>query len=215
MNLAVTRTSATSPQLDHTAYARDATAQRAPALAPLNSTFEDLACNVRARSDSGTAGGRLRHRFDWGQHSHAKELSGAALLLDELAVERGLRWSDIARLCSVPEATVRTWRSSTSPAPEHCRSLAYLAALLDLLEVAEPMADPAGWLFTRLADGSTVTAADLYLAGHIDDLLEHAHGRLAAPDMLDRWDARWRDTTRSDWRIVANADGDRVLTRRD
>lgn len=215
MNLATIRTSAMSPQLDHTAYARDATANRALALALLNSAFADLTSNVCARSDSGTAGGRRRHKFDWGQHAHAKELSGAASLLDEQAIERGLRWSEIARLCSVPEATVRTWRSGASPAPEHCCSLAYLAAFLDLLEAAEPIADPAGWLFTRLAGGSTVTAADLYLAGHIDDLLEHAHGRLAAPDMLDRWDARWRDTTRSDWRIDTNAEGDRVLTRRD
>lgn len=161
------------------------------------------------------AGGcRDAHALDLGARTDAKVLSGIAVLLDELAVERGLTWSDIARLCSVSVSAVRKWRSGESPAPERRRSLARLAAFLDLLEQAGPVDDPAGWLFMRLADDYTTTAADLYIAGKVEDLLEHAQGLLALHEMLDRWDPEWRTATRSDWAVTTNTDGDRVLTRR-
>ncbi len=160
-------------------------------------------------------GKRLEARpLDLEARTDAKVLSGIAVLLEELAVERGLAWSDIARLCSVSVSAVRAWRSGESPAPELRRSLARFAAFLDLLEQAGPVDDPAGWLFMRLADGYTTTAADLYVAGKVEDLLEHAQGRLTLHEMLDRWDPEWRTATRSEWMVTTNSDGDRVLTRR-
>ncbi len=137
------------------------------------------------------------------------------MLLEELAVERGLAWSDIARLCSVSVSAIRKWRSGESPAPERHRSLARLAAFLDLLEQAGPVDDPAGWLFMRLADDYTTAAADLYIAGNVEDLLEHAQGLLTLHEMLDRWDPEWRTATRSDWKITTNSNGERVLARRE
>lgn len=95
----------------------------------------------------------------------------------------------------------------------HRSNDARLAAFLDLLGQAEPVADPAGWLFTRLVDGCTVTAADLYIAGRAGNLLEHARGRLAVAGMLDRWNPEWRTTTHPGWKVATNSDGGRVLTR--
>lgn len=153
------------------------------------------------------------HPLDLETRTNTKERSGAEALLDELAVERGLARSDVARLCSVSVSTVRKWRSGEPPTPEQRRTLARLAAFLDLLGQAEPVADPAGWLFMRLMDGYTVTVADLYIAGRTGNLLEHARGRLAVADILDRWNPGWKAATRSDWNVTTNSDGERILAR--
>ena len=214
MSTAETQTSATSPQLDHTAYVRDATAGRAPAIAALNEAYGGLTGRVRVLSEDVTSGRRDLRSLDLEERTGGKALSDTAALLDELAIERGLAWSDVARLCSVSVSAIRKWRSGESPAPERRRSLARLAAFLDLLEEVGPVGDPAGWLFMRLMDDYTTTAADLYISGKVEDLLEHAQGHLPLPDMLDRWNPEWRTSTRSDWEVTTNSDGERVLTRR-
>ena len=68
-------------------------------------------------------------------------------------------------------------------------------------------------MLMRLSDNHTVTAADLYLDGRSNDLLEHAQGHLGVAELLDRWKPEWRDDTRSDWKIVTAADGERSITR--
>lgn len=214
MSTTRTQTSATSPQLDETVYDRDTTASRAPAIAALNEAYGGLTGQVRVLSEDVTAGRRDVRSLDLEERTGTKAHAATPALLEELAVERGLAWSDIARLCSVSVSAIRKWRSGESPAPERRRSLARLAAFLDLLEQAGPVDDPAGWLFMRLADDYTTTAADLYIAGKVEDLLEHAQGLLALHEMLDRWDPEWRTATRSEWKVTTNSDGDRVLTRR-
>ena len=214
MSTTQAQTSATSPQIDRTVYVRDTTASQAPAIAALNNAYGGLTGRVRVLSEDVAAGRRDVRTLDLEERTSTKALTGTAALLDELAVERGLSWSDVARLCSVSVSAIRKWRSGESPSPERRRSLARLAAFIDLLEQAGPVADPAGWLFMRLSEGCTATAADLYDAGRGDDLLEHAQGHLNLNDMLDRWNPEWRTDTRSDWKVTSNSEGDRVLTRR-
>ena len=214
MSTTRTQTSATSPQLDEAVYARDATASRAPAIAALNEAYGGLTGQVRVIAEDVTAGRRDVRSLDLEERTGTKAHAATTALLEELAVERGLAWSDIARLCSVSVSAVRKWRSGESPTPERRRALARLAAFLDLLEQAGPIEDPAGWLFMRFKDDYTTTAADLYIAGKVQDLLEHAQGHLSLHEMLDRWDLEWRTATRSDWKVTTNSDGDRVLTRR-
>lgn len=139
---------------------------------------------------------------------------GADALLEELAVDRGMAWSDIARFCGVTVSAVRKWRVGLSISPERRRALARLSAFLDLLEESGPVGDPAGWLAMRLSEHHTVTAGDLYLDGRAEDVLQHAQGRLSASELLDRWKPDWHIAARSEWSVATTADGDRVLTRR-
>lgn len=210
----MSQTSAASPQLDHAIYDHDATANRAPALASLNSAFADLSSRACARSGNVTAARREMNSLDLDERTGIKAHTATTALLEELAVERGLAWSDIARLCSVSMTAIRKWRSGESPMPDRRLSLAGLVAFLDLLDQAGSVDDPASWLFMRLSDDHTATVADLYIAGKVEDLLEHAQGFLTRHDTLDRWDPEWRTATRSDWTVTTNADGHRVLTRR-
>ena len=76
------------------------------------------------------------------------------------------------------------------------------------------MNEPASWLSMRVSDELTVTAADLYTDGRADDLLEYAQGHLALEALLEQWRPDWRATALSEWRIVNQPDGERVLTRR-
>ena len=147
--------------------------------------------------------------------SRQLELDAYELLLQELSTDRGLGWSEIARLCGVSVSAVRKWRAGESISPEHRWSLARLASFLDLLQEVGPVDEPAGWLNMRLSDQTTVTAADLYIAGHPQDLLEHAQGLLEVEQLLDRCAPDWRTASRSEWKIVELPDGERVLTRRE
>lgn len=136
-------------------------------------------------------------------------------LLNELAVDRGLGWSEIAKLIGVSVGAVRKWRKGEGTTPENWRALAKLAAFLDSVDDADLADDPAGWLLMRLREDHTVTSADLYAAGNAVDLIEHLLGHLTIDQLLDRWRPDWRNVTRSEWKVTSGPDGERVLTRRD
>ena len=208
------QTSAGSSQLDLDAYQRDSTARTALAIATLTDAYGGLSGEVRLLSEDVEDGRREVRSIDLDLRTSAKATLSTESLLDELSTARGLGWSEIARLCEVSVSAVRKWRAGDSISPERRRSLARLAAFLDLLEEVGPVSEPAGWLNMRVSDQLTVTAADLYIDGRADDLLEHAQGHLEPEALLERWKPNWRSIARSEWRIVNRPDGERVLTRR-
>lgn len=214
MTQAQVQTSAGSSQLDLDAYQRDSTARAASAIATLTDAYGGLSGKVRLLSADVEDGRREVRSIDLDLRTSAKAALGAELLLEELSTTRGLGWSEIARLCEVSVSAVRKWRAGDSISPERRRSLARLAAFLELLKEVGPVNEPASWLNMRVSDQLTVTAADLYIDGRADDLLEHAQGHLGLDALLDRWNANWRATARSEWRVVTGPDDERVLTRR-
>jgi transcriptional regulator with XRE-family HTH domain len=136
-------------------------------------------------------------------------------LLQELAMDRGLAWADIARLVGVSVSAVRKWRTGGDSSPEKRRLLAQLAAFLDLLSESN-VEDPAQWLEMDLAlpDGYSVRPLELYSDGHIIALLEVAGVRRTAEDVLDEVDPDWRSTRRSDFEVFMADDGDLALRER-
>ena len=209
------RTSTQSRQLVPDAYEHDSTAQYASAIAELTDAYGGLTSKVRLLSQDVEGGRRTVRSLDLDERTSAKSRLGTESLLEELATDRGLGWSEIARLCEVSVSAVRKWRAGESISSDHRRSLARLASFLDLLEDVGPVDEPAGWLNMRLSDQTTVTAADLYIAGHPQDLLEHAQGILEVEQLLDRCAPDWRTASRSEWKIVTLPDGERALTRRE
>ncbi|WP_139063554.1 helix-turn-helix domain-containing protein [Streptomyces zinciresistens] len=137
-----------------------------------------------------------------------KAKHGVPTLLQELAVERGMAWSDIARLVGVSVSAVRKWRTGGDATPEKRRLLAQLAAFLDLLEESS-IEDPAQWLEMDLALPSdySVRAVELYADGHMIALLEIAGQRRDPAHVLDEIDPQWRDTRRSDIEVFTATDG--------
>ena len=209
------RTSTQSRQLEPDAYEHDSTAQYASAIAELTDTYGGLTSKVRLLSQDVEGGRRTVRSLDLDERTSTKSRLGTESLLEELSTDRGLGWSEIARLCGVSVSAVRKWRAGESISSEHRRSLARIASFLDLLQEVGPVNEPAGWLNMRLSDQTTVTAADLYIAGHPQDLLEHAQGILEVEQLLDRCAPDWRTASRSEWKIVKLSDGERVLTRRE
>ena len=214
MTAAQARTSARSLQLDPDPYTRDATAAAAPAIAALNAAYSSLTGRVTVLSSDVEDGRREVRSLDLGHRSNLKAQLGREALLEELAVDRGLGWTDIARLCRVSVSAVRKWRSGGAITPERLRVLAQLTAFLGLLEKAGPVDDPVGWLMMPLLDEYRVSGADLYRGGHLADLLEYAQGHLSVEQLLERCDPDWRDAYRSEWTILDRPDGERVITRR-
>ncbi|MDT0571875.1 helix-turn-helix transcriptional regulator [Streptomyces sp. DSM 3412] len=147
-------------------------------------------------------------RDDLRTRAAVKAKRGVPTLLQELAVERGMAWSDIARLVGVSVSAVRKWRTGGDATPEKRRLLAQLAAFLDLLEESS-IEDPAQWLEMDLALPAeySVRAVELYASGHMIALLEIAGQRRDPAHVLDEIDPQWRDTRRSDIEVFTAADG--------
>ncbi|NUK32517.1 hypothetical protein HRW16_19330 [Streptomyces lunaelactis] len=137
-----------------------------------------------------------------------KARNGVATLLRELAVERGMAWSDVARLVNVSVSAVRKWRTGGDASPEKRLQLAELAAFLDLLSESA-IEDPAQWMEINLAlpDGYAVRPAQLYLDGHMIALLEIAGLRRDPERVMDDIDPEWRTTWRSDFEVFMADDG--------
>lgn len=209
MTRARVQTSAGSSQLDLDAYERDSTA-----IAALADAYSGLTGSVRLLSADVEDGRREARSLDLDYRTTARAVLAPDRLLEELSTAHGLAWSEIARLCHVTVSAVRKWRAGESISAERRRALARLAAFLDLLTDVGPVDEPASWLNMRLSDQLTVNAADIYIDGRADDLLEYAQGHLGLEALLDRWNPDWRVVARSDWRIVVGPDGERVLTRR-
>lgn len=208
------QTSYTSTQLEHEKMTDTSTASTLETIRRFQQSYDQLTGPIRILNEDVAAGRREVREWDLDERTMAKARSDAPALLDELSTDRGFSWSDIARLSGVSVSAVRKWRAGETPSPERRRDLARLAAFVDLLDEIAPVEDPASWLLMRLSDSHTVTAADLYLDGRSNDLLEHAQGHFTLVELLDRWNPDWRDDTRSGWKIVTAADGERSIARR-
>ena len=215
MTILQDRRSTGSSQLHLEAYTTDSTAEATVPIRELTDVYAGLSGAVRVLDSTVESGRRAVRSLDLDDRTAAKGISEVGALLEELATERGLSWSEIARLCGVTVSAVRKWRLGDSISPDSRRALARLAAFLELLEEVGPVGDAAGWLSMRLSEHHTVTAADLYCNGRVDDVLEYAQGQLLVSDLLDGWDPDWRDSTRSEWMVVDDPEAGRVLVRRD
>lgn len=134
-------------------------------------------------------------------------------LLRELSSQRGLGWSDIARLVGVSVQALRKWRSGEPATGEHRLAVARLAAFLDLLE-DKLIDDPAGWLEMPLVAGYSPRYLDLYQAGRIDLLFELAGLRTTPEQALDEFAPDWRQQLRLEHEVFEAGDGRLSIRRR-
>lgn len=145
-------------------------------------------------------------KYDLDERARSKAKKSVASLLQELSINRGMAWRDIARLVDVSVSAIRKWRHDGAATPEKRLALARLAAFLDLLE-GFMVEDPAGWLELPMADGYTVRHMDLYEAGRPDLLLDVVGLRLNEVSALDLFDQEWRARYRSDFEVFEAGDG--------
>jgi transcriptional regulator with XRE-family HTH domain len=134
-------------------------------------------------------------------------------LLRELSSQRGLGWSDIARLVGVSVQALRKWRGGEPATAEHRLAVARLAAFLDLLE-DELINDPAGWLELPLVAGYSPRHLDLYRAGRMELLFELAGLRITPEQALDEFAPDWRRRLRLEHEVFEASDGQLSIRRR-
>ncbi|WP_128817693.1 hypothetical protein [Streptomyces sp. S063] len=137
-----------------------------------------------------------------------KTRMGVKSLLNELAVERGMAWADIAKLAGVSVSAVRKWRTGGDASPEKRGQLARLAGFLDLLEESL-IEDPAQWIEVPLSlpDGYSVRPVELYALGHLIPVLEIAGLRREPADVLDEVLPEWRSSRKSNYEVFTANDG--------
>jgi transcriptional regulator with XRE-family HTH domain len=145
-----------------------------------------------------------------------KTKKSVSSLLDELAGERGMGWSDIAAVVSVSISAIRKWRKGGDASPESRLKLARIGALLDVLEEKGLVQDPAAWMEVDLPldSGYFIRPLDLYLEGHVSALIDLAEQRKTVAQVLDQVRPNWR-TNRSDFEVFVDTDGERSIRRRD
>lgn len=133
-------------------------------------------------------------------------------LLEELANDRGMSWTDIAEVSEVSISAVRKWRKGGDASPESRRRLARYAALLDILEEKGIIQDPAGWMEMNLSLGAGyyIRPFDLYLDGQDVALLDIAEQRKPIEHILDDIRPNWRES-RSQFEVFEDTDGQRSI----
>lgn len=144
-----------------------------------------------------------------------KTKKSIAGLLDELAADRGMGWSDIAEVVGVSISAIRKWRKGGDASPESRSKLARIAALLDVLEEKGLVQDPAAWMEMDLPleAGYFIRPLDLYFEGHVTALIELAEQRQTVTQVLDQVRPNWRQS-RSDFEVILDDDGERSIRRR-
>jgi transcriptional regulator with XRE-family HTH domain len=189
---------------------------------PPNST---RALSLRAdylRTEVETLGGEVQElhgearELDLIDRTFQKTKKSVSGLLEELAGERGMGWSDIAEVVGVSISAIRKWRKGGDASPESRSKLARIAALLDVLEEKGLVQDPAAWMEMDLPldSGYFIRPLDLYLEGHVVALIDLAEQRRTVTQMLDQVKPNWR-TNRSDFEVFVDTDGQRSIRRRD
>lgn len=133
-------------------------------------------------------------------------------LLQELAYQRGMSWTDIAEIADVSVSAVRKWRKGGDASPDSRSRLAKFAALLDTLEEKGIIQDPANWMEMELplAAGYYIRPLDLYLKGQVVALLDIAEQRKPIEHILDEIEPGWRET-RSNFEVFEDTDGLRSI----
>lgn len=145
-----------------------------------------------------------------------KAKKDVASLLSELAIDRGMSWSNIAELAQVSVSAVRKWRNGGAATPDKRTVLARLAATLDLLEEKGTIGDPAAWMELDLPfdePGHYIRPLDLYLSGHDIALLDIAERRRSVAQVLDAVTPAWR-RQRSNFEVYTDTDGQRSIRQR-
>lgn len=157
----------------------------------------------------------LHHRarqMDLKERTAEKLRKSVPELLRELAIDRGMAWSDIADLVGVSVAAVRKWRTDGGATADNRSRLARLAAFLDAL-TACGVADAAQWIEIALplSEGYTITPIEVYRRGGEQALLDHACGHEPAQKVLDAAMPGWRHDRLSDFNVYDAPDGHKAL----
>lgn len=184
----------------------DQTAATSVAIESLTRQYGDLRDEARLVNSDIVEGHHTARRWHLDDRTSVKARNGVSDLLRELAVDRGMTWSSIARLCGVSVSAVRKWRTGEAPSPESRLAVARLAAFIGLLDEL-PVSEPAAWLAMPMMSGYTVTAEDLYVAGHADRLLDFASGQSDLSEVLGRLDKDWRTRYQSHFEVIEAGDG--------
>lgn len=191
----------------------DQTAATSAALESLTLQYGNLRDEAKLVNSDIVEGHHAMRRWRLDDRTSVKARSSVNDLLTELAVDRGMTWSSIARLCGVSVSAVRKWRTGEAPSPESRLAVARLAAFLGLLDEL-PVSESAAWLAMPMMSGYTVTAEDLYVAGYADRLLDLASGQSDLDEVLSKIDKNWRTRYRSEFEVIEAGDGMPSIVRR-
>lgn len=158
--------------------------------------------------------GREVYALNLRERSADQERKSISSLLDAVA-RMGIGWAVLARLLNVSTPAIRKWRLGQGASPESRKTLAQLAALLQMLDEQFMVEDPASWLEIPLAD-SHRSLVEIYAAGRSDLILDYAGRWITSEEqVLDAFDPGWRARASSrEFETFIAADGQPAIRRK-
>lgn len=142
----------------------------------------------------------------WEKRTTHRGKEAPANLLEALG-DLGFAWRDIARMLHVSVPAVQKWRRAGGTTGENRRRIAALLALCDEIADRYHIQEIASWFEMPVASTVPVTPIDLYSAGKIDLVFDHAGGQIDSEQILTAYDPQWRESFRSDFEVYLETDG--------
>ncbi|MFG1921065.1 hypothetical protein [Cryptosporangium sp. NPDC048952] len=152
----------------------------------------------------------LHHRalfVAWEKRTALRGKDAPANLLESLG-DLGFAWRDIARMLRVSVPAVQKWRRAGGVTGENRRRIAALLALCDEIADRYHIQEIASWFEMPITSTAPVTPIDLYSAGKIDLVFDHASGQVDSEQILTAYDPQWREDFRSDFEVYLETDGE-------
>lgn len=150
------------------------------------------------------------HLDEWAALTRTRARSATRSLLDELAA-LGFAWTDLARMVGVSVPAIQKWRRGEGTTGANRQRVASLIAACDLVGEHYLIEEVASWFEMPITIGVSVTPIALWVGDRQDLVFELASGHTDAEQVLDAWDADWRETYRSDFEVFTTEDGELSL----
>lgn len=146
------------------------------------------------------------HTVEWQTRTTDRARTGLVALLDQLG-ELGFSWRVVARMVGVSVPALQKWRRGEKSSGESRARVAALVAACDLIRDHYLVDDVAQWFEVPVLLDCPVTPIDMYASKSAELVFELAAGHTDPEQILDKFDATWRERYRSDFETFRSGDG--------
>ena len=165
---------------------------------------------LSASGQVSAAPGPVRDRL--GERAREAQRRPAGELVEFVSAD-GFSWHAVAGLLGVAYAETVRWRKGGEVGPDARKRLAKLVAFCETVTEDFGVSHAAAWLETRLSGRHYGTGLDVYAAGRICELAQHAAGQISAADLLR---GAGLDDPRCDkFEVFTAADGEKAIRLKD
>ncbi|MYS10485.1 hypothetical protein GTW71_29525 [Streptomyces sp. SID6041] len=176
--------------------------------------FADRVGMLRSRTKFNFQDASELHRdvlfTEWKQLTRERGKVAPSDVLQQIA-DLGFSWRDVARMLGVSVPAVQKWRRGEGVTGTNRLKMASLLALCDMLAEHYAVHEVASWFEMPLIADCPVTPLDLYANQRQDLIFDCASSHADVEQVLNDYDAGWRERYASTFEVYEAADGDLAI----